>query len=153
MCTKQSIKEETKNENPCSHNILVFHIAKTSWKVKEIRTCDKSMPIRHHYSRYCISPSNVCTCTCLLVWIDHFPRRGLWYPRRAAAWQAIMDGQCLIDTARLEIMARTRRATMGTFFEWATKSNLAGEPTRREFLPSSVYFGSRDRFPVSDLTN
>jgi len=50
MCTKQSIKEETENENPCSHNILVFHIAKTSfWEVKEIRIRDKSMPIRQHY--------------------------------------------------------------------------------------------------------
>lgn len=107
-----------------------------------IRTCPSGTII----ARYCTS--SLSACTCLLVWIDRFPRRGLRYLWRAAARQAIMDGQCSIDTARLEIMARTRNAVWRSLNEQPNRIRLENRRAAR----ISAWFGlpwfSRSPFRV-----
>lgn len=125
VCTQQPVKEgiEGENPSPCSRDTFFFiWWEHPSGKRKKFEYVIRAYPSGTIIARYCTS--SLSACTCLLVWIDRFPRRGLRYLWRAATRQAIMDGQCSIDTARFEIMARTRNAVWRSLNEQPNRIRL-----------------------------
>lgn len=110
--------------------ILFFYTVRTSfWKAKEIRIRDKNMPIRHHY------------CTLLYLFVERVYVSFGVNRSFSTTWPTISMARCgttgYYGRSMLDWHGQTRNygphtECRVTFPEWATESNPAGEPTRRE---------------------
>lgn len=130
VCTQQPVKEgiEGENPSPCSRDTFFFYTVRTSfWKAKEIRIRDKNMPIRHHY------------CTLLYLFVERVYVSFGVNRSFSTTWPTISMARCgttgYYGRSMLDWHGQTRNygpECRVTFLEWATESNPAGEPTRRE---------------------